>query len=58
MRMIEGEILESFDHPVENLGAVRAELTADDLREIERGFSNIALHGARLSEAHLQLIDR
>jgi aryl-alcohol dehydrogenase-like predicted oxidoreductase len=47
-----------IDRLVENLGAVQIELTADDLREIESGFSKIKVHGARLSEAHMQLIDR
>jgi aryl-alcohol dehydrogenase-like predicted oxidoreductase len=42
----------------ENLGAVDVELTADDLREIENGFSKITVRGARLSDAHMQLIDR
>jgi len=42
----------------ENLGAADVDLTADDLREIESAFSRIAVHGARLSEAHMALIDR
>jgi len=42
----------------ENLGAAAITLTADDLREIESGFSQIKVQGARLSEAHVQLIDR
>jgi aryl-alcohol dehydrogenase-like predicted oxidoreductase len=37
----------------ENLGAVRVELTADDLREIDRAASQIEVHGARYPE-HLQ----
>jgi aryl-alcohol dehydrogenase-like predicted oxidoreductase len=43
---------------VENLGAAEIELTPDDLREIDRGFSEIKVQGARLSEEHMQLIDR
>jgi len=42
----------------ENLGAVTVELTSDDLREIESGFSQITVDGARLSPEHMQLIDR
>ncbi len=42
----------------ENLGAANVELTPDDLREIERAFSNLEVQGARLSEQHMQLIDR
>jgi len=37
----------------ENLGASRLELTPDDLREIDRAASQIAVHGARYPE-HLQ----
>jgi aryl-alcohol dehydrogenase-like predicted oxidoreductase len=47
-----------IDRLEENLGAVQVELAADDLDEIENGFSHLAVHGARLSEAHMQLIDR
>jgi aryl-alcohol dehydrogenase-like predicted oxidoreductase len=34
----------------ENIGAVSVELTADDLREIERAASQIDVQGARYSE--------
>ena len=37
----------------ENLGATAIQLTADDLREIDRGASTIEVHGARYPE-HLQ----
>ena len=37
----------------ENLGAAAVRLTADDLREIDRAASDIAVHGARYPE-HLQ----
>ena len=43
---------------VENIGAAEIELTSADLREIESAFSKIKVHGARLSEEHMQLIDR
>jgi aryl-alcohol dehydrogenase-like predicted oxidoreductase len=42
----------------ENLGAAEIELTSDDLREIESIFAKITVHGARLPEAHMKLIDR
>jgi aryl-alcohol dehydrogenase-like predicted oxidoreductase len=42
----------------ENLGAANVELTADDLREIDSGYSNIKVQGERLSEEHMKLIDR
>jgi hypothetical protein len=37
----------------ENLGAAAIQLTADDLRDIDREASQIAVHGARYPE-HLQ----
>jgi diketogulonate reductase-like aldo/keto reductase len=42
----------------ENLGSVEIELTPADLREMDSAFSKIKVQGARLSEAHMQLIDR
>lgn len=39
----------------ENLGAVNVELTADDLREIDEGISQIQVEGARLPEAVLAM---
>ena len=41
----------------EKLGAVEVHLTPDDLREIESGYSQITVHGARLSPEHMALID-
>jgi aryl-alcohol dehydrogenase-like predicted oxidoreductase len=46
------------DHLDENLGAVDVSLTPDDVREIESGFAQITVHGARLSEQHMAWIDR
>jgi aryl-alcohol dehydrogenase-like predicted oxidoreductase len=45
------------NHLEENLGALKVELTADDLREIEEGFSKIQVQGARGPEALLAGID-
>jgi aryl-alcohol dehydrogenase-like predicted oxidoreductase len=42
----------------ENLGAADIELTSDDLGEIDRAFKKTTVHGARLSEEHMKLIDR
>jgi aryl-alcohol dehydrogenase-like predicted oxidoreductase len=42
----------------ENLGAVNVELTPDDLRDIERGASQITVHGARYNAAAQARIDR
>ena len=38
-----------------NLGATQIQLTADDLRDIDRAASDIAVHGARYPE-HLQMM--
>ena len=42
----------------ENLGAAAVELTADDLREIERGASELSVHGARYPESSQRMVDR
>ena len=39
----------------ENLGATQIRLTADDLRDIDRAASEIAVYGARYPE-HLQMM--
>jgi aryl-alcohol dehydrogenase-like predicted oxidoreductase len=42
----------------ENIGAASIELTADDLREIDRAASQITVHGARYPEALEQMTGR
>ncbi len=42
----------------ENIGAVKVELTADDLREIESAASKITVQGARLPETVLRMTGR
>jgi len=42
----------------ENLGAANIQLTAADLREIDRVASQIEVHGARYPEALLKMVDR
>lgn len=44
--------------PDETLGAINVQLTAADLREIESAFSAIRVQDVRLSEKHMQQIDR
>ena len=44
-------------HLDEDLGALNIALDANDMREIEDGFSKITLQGARSSEAVMKLID-
>jgi aryl-alcohol dehydrogenase-like predicted oxidoreductase len=47
----------NIEHLNENLGAINVQLS-DDLREIETAISKITVHGDRMSEMHLQQIDR
>ena len=42
----------------ENTGAAEIELTADDLREIDRAAAQIALHGARYPDHLQQMVGR
>jgi aryl-alcohol dehydrogenase-like predicted oxidoreductase len=42
----------------ENLGAAAIQLTADDLREIDRAASQIEVHGARYPEHLQKMVER
>ena len=46
------------DHLNENLGAVNIQLTPADLREIEADFSQIKLHGGRMNEEQMKVVDQ
>ena len=46
-----------LEHLEENTRAADIELTAEDLHEMESAFSKVWVHGARLSEEHMKLID-
>ena len=48
----------NIDHLTENLGALNVELTPAELQEIETEFSTITVHGGRMDEANMQLVDR
>jgi aryl-alcohol dehydrogenase-like predicted oxidoreductase len=45
------------DHLDENLGAVGVEMTPGDLQEIAQGFAKITVHGVRMGEEHMKMID-
>ncbi len=47
-----------MDHLTENLGAVHVELTPADLREIETGLSMIKVHGGRMNEEQMKVVDQ
>lgn len=45
------------DHMEQNMDALQVQLTAADIEEIENGFAQIQVQGARLSEPMLAIID-
>ena len=48
----------NIDHLNENLGALAVQLTPAELQEIETAFSTIAVHGERMDEANMRLVDQ
>lgn len=48
----------NIDHLNENLGAINVQLTPADLREIETAFSNIKVHGGRMSDKYMREVDQ
>jgi len=48
----------SLDHLRENLGAVDVQLTPADLREIETAFLGITVHGGRMNEEQMRVVDQ
>ena len=48
----------NIDHLNENLGALRVELTPDDLREFGVVLSALTVHGARMNEMQMGLVDQ
>jgi aryl-alcohol dehydrogenase-like predicted oxidoreductase len=47
-----------MDHLDENLAAADVHLTTADLHEIETAFSQIKVHGGRMSEKHMQQVEK
>ena len=47
----------NIDHLTENLGALNVALTPADLQEIDSDFSKITVHGARMGEANMQIVE-
>jgi len=48
----------SLDHLNENLGAIHVKLTPADLRETETALSQITVHGGRMNEAQMKVVDQ
>jgi aryl-alcohol dehydrogenase-like predicted oxidoreductase len=48
----------NLDHLNENLGAINIRLTPADLREIDGGVSKIKVHGGRMNEEQMKVVDQ
>ena len=48
----------NIDHLNENLGAINVQLTPADLREIDTAVSKIKVHGGRLNEEQMKVVDQ
>jgi aryl-alcohol dehydrogenase-like predicted oxidoreductase len=48
----------SLAHLHENTGAINVQLTVEDLQEMDAEFSRLTVHGERMSDMHMQQIDR
>ncbi|MFD1774001.1 aldo/keto reductase [Paenibacillus rhizophilus] len=47
----------NIDHLNENLGAIKIQLTSAELHELETEFSKVKVHGGRMSEEHMQVVE-
>ena len=48
----------NIDHLNENLGAINVQLTPADLREIDTAVSKIKVHGGRMNEEQMRIVDQ
>jgi aryl-alcohol dehydrogenase-like predicted oxidoreductase len=48
----------NIDHLNENLGAIDVQLTPADLREIDTAISKIKVHGGRMNEERMKVVDQ
>jgi aryl-alcohol dehydrogenase-like predicted oxidoreductase len=48
----------NMDHLNENLGAINVQLTPADLSEIETAFSKLKVHGGRMNEMQMKVVDQ
>jgi aryl-alcohol dehydrogenase-like predicted oxidoreductase len=48
----------NIDHLDENLGAINVQLTPADLREIDTAFSQIKVHGGRMNEEQMKVVEQ
>jgi len=47
-----------LDHLQENLGAIHIQLTPEDLRELETQRASIKVHGGRMNEEQMRIVDQ
>ncbi len=48
----------NMDHLEENLEAIHIQLTPADLREIDAAFSKVMVHGGRMNEMQMEVVDQ
>ncbi len=48
----------NVNHLNENLGAINLQLTPEDLREIDTALSEIKVHGGRMNEEQMKVVDQ
>jgi aryl-alcohol dehydrogenase-like predicted oxidoreductase len=48
----------NMDHLEENLGAVNIQLTPAELREMDAAFSKVTVHGGRMNEMQMEIVDQ
>ena len=48
----------NVDHLNENFGAINVQLTSADLREIETAVSGITVHGGRMNQEQMRVVDQ
>jgi len=48
----------NIDHLNENLGAINVQLTPADLREIDIAVTKIKVHGGRINEEQMKVVDQ
>ena len=48
----------NMDHLNENLGALNVRLMSGDLNELETEFSKLKVHGGRMNEMQMKVVDQ
>jgi aryl-alcohol dehydrogenase-like predicted oxidoreductase len=48
----------NMDHLEENLGAINMQLKPADLREMDAAFSKVTVHGGRMNEMQMEIVDQ